>query len=177
MEFHYEIKIPKERIAVLLGTKGETKRKIERSLDVKMKVDSEEGDVTINGDDGLKLLTAQNIVKSIGRGFNPKIAMELLEEGYALELIDINEYTRESKKRLEQIKARVIGTGGKARKIIEEETNTKTVIYGRTIGIIGDYEGVRLARRAFESLLAGSRHTTVYEWLVKERKKRMANFY
>ena len=71
----------------------------------------------------------------------------------------------------------MIGTGGKARKVISEITNTDIVIYGKTIGIIGSYDGVRLARIAFESLLSGNRHTTVYDWLQKEKKKLKLSFY
>ena len=76
-----------------------------------------------------------------------------------------------------RLRSRIIGTGGKARKNVEELTNTNVVIYGKTIGIIGDYEAVRLARRAFESLLSGSRHSTVYSWLEKQRKKNKARWY
>ncbi len=177
MEFHYEVKVPKERIAVIVGVKGETKRKLEQKLDAKIKIDSEEGDIVITGEDSLKLHAAQNIIKAIGRGFNPKIALELADEGKALELIDIDDYTGDSKSRLVQIRARAIGTGGKTRRLVGELTNTDIVVYGKTVGIIGDYEGVKLARRAFESLLSGSRHTTIYDWLQKERKKRMVEMY
>src|SRR3989344_559916 len=133
MEFRYEIKIPKERVAVLVGTSGTIKRKIEKKLDIKMQINSKEGDVIVIGEDSLKLLSAQNIVKAVGRGFNPNIALEL--------------------------------------------TDTDIVIYGKTIGIIGSYEGVKLARIALDSLLGGSRHTTIYSWLEKEKKKRMATLY
>ena len=37
-EYQYELKIPKERIAVLIGKKGETKRVIERTTKTKLKV-------------------------------------------------------------------------------------------------------------------------------------------
>lgn len=170
MEFSYEVKIPKERVAVLLGTKGSMKKKIEKSLDIRLNVDSEEGDVVLQGEDSLSLMTGQNIVKAIGRGFNPEIAIELLDEENCLELINIDDYSGDSKDKIIRLRARVIGTGGKARTTIEELTGTKIVVYGKTIGMIGNYEGVALARKAFESLLGGSRHTTVYIWLEKHRK-------
>ena len=71
-EFSYEVKIPKERVAVLIGIKGETKRQIEQATQVKMDIDSEEGDVVITGDDGLALFSAREVIKAIGRGFNPE---------------------------------------------------------------------------------------------------------
>ena len=177
MEFSYDAKVPKERIAVLVGKKGEVKKELQKVLGIKVHVDSKEGDVLLQGDDGIVLLTAQNIVKAIGRGFNPDVAFELLNEENYLEIINIDDYTKSSKASFIRIKARAIGTGGKARTTIEELTNTHIVVYGKTVGIIGDYECVALARKAFESLLAGSRHTTVYSWLEKQRKSRKHLLY
>jgi len=177
MEFRYEIKIPKERIAVLVGIKGSVKRKIEKKLLIKMQINSDEGDIILIGNDSFNLLKAQNIVKAIGRGFNPNTAVDLANENTALEIIDITEYSGDSKKRLEQVKARAIGTGGKTRKIVSNLTDTDVVIYGKTVGLIGSYEGVKVARLAFESLLSGSRHTTIYAWLEKEKKKSKGNIY
>lgn len=171
MEFSYEVKIPKDRVAVLIGVKGKVKKKIEKTLNIEMTIDSKEGDVVLQGDDSLLLVTAQNIVKAIGRGFNPDIALELLGEESYLEIIDISDYSGESKTKLTRLKSRIIGTGGKARKTIEKLTDTNIIIYGKTIGIIGNYESVSLARKAFESLLGGSRHSGVYSWLEKHRKE------
>ena len=78
MEFSYEVKIPKERVAVLVGVEGSVKKEIEHRLKIKLVIDSKEGDVVLTGDDSLMLLTGQNVVKAIGRGFNPNIALELL---------------------------------------------------------------------------------------------------
>ena len=152
MEFNYQARIPKERIAVLLGVKGVTKKLIEKRLGIKIKVDSEDGIVDLQGDDSLNLVDDNN----------------------QLEIIDITTYTGDSKKKLIRIRARVIGEGGKTREYIEKLTDTNIVIYGKTVGIIGNYEVVGLVRRAFEGLLSGQRHSTVYTWLeknVKERKQ------
>ena len=45
-----ELKIPKERISMLLGTRGAIKRKIERLTQTRITVNSEMGDVMIDGD-------------------------------------------------------------------------------------------------------------------------------
>ncbi len=178
MEFNYSVKIPKERIAVLVGKDGRIKKKLEKMLNVKMNIDSNEGDVFIQGEDGIVLMICQNIVKAIGRGFNPDFAFELIEEGNYLEIMDIDDFSNKNKKSRIRLKSRVIGTEGKARKTIEELTNTHVSVYGKTIAVIGSYENAELARKAFESLLTGSRHSTVYHWLEKERKKRkMEGFY
>ena len=61
MEYNYELKMPKERIAVLIGKAGETKKSIENATKTKINVDSVEGEVTIRGDDALGLYTAREI--------------------------------------------------------------------------------------------------------------------
>ena len=167
MDYIYELKIPKERIAVLIGSKGKIRRKIEKKLQVKLDIHSKEGNVKLLGEDSLTLLTAQNIVKAIGRGINPEKAIDLLEEDVVLETLDITDYTRNSKKRLITMRGRIIGTRGKSRQHLEELTQTHISVYGKTITIVGSYHYVSLARKALESLLNGSRHATVYAWLEK----------
>lgn len=173
MEFQYEVKIPKERIAVLIGKKGEIKRRLQKKLNVKIEIDSQEGDVIITGEDSLNCVLTQNIIKAIARGFTPQESLELLKEDTAFELLDTTDFVGKEKNRQKRIKARVIGTDGKARKAIEEMTETKIVIFGKTVGIIGEYQNVHLARRALESLLGGSQHKGVYLWLEKQKKKMM----
>ena len=45
-----ELKIPKERVAVLIGEKGATKRKIQKQTKTKLTITSE-GDITIDSED------------------------------------------------------------------------------------------------------------------------------
>ena len=54
-EYSYDLRITKDRIAVLIGTKGETKNDLEKETGCKINVDSKEGDVTISGKDALQL--------------------------------------------------------------------------------------------------------------------------
>lgn len=171
MDFIIELKIPEERIAVLIGTRGEVKKNIEKKLEVKIKIDSKEGDVLISGDDSLNLQTAENIVRAIARGFNPEVALLLLNEENIFETIDITNYSGKSKKKLIRLRGRAIGLEGTSRINIESLTNTHIMVFGKTVSIIGDFEHVELARKAFESLLAGSRHSTVYAWLEKQSKE------
>ena len=170
MEYMYELRIPKERVAVLIGTKGETKKEIEEQTKCKLDIDSNEGDIKIMGKDTLDMLNAQEIIKAIGRGFNPDVAFLLLNQNYTFEIINILDYVGKSKKSAARVKGRVIGTEGKARRTMEEITNSHISVYGKTISIIGESEYVPIARRAIESLLGGSPHSIVYAWLEKQRK-------
>ncbi len=177
MNFNYEVRLPRERIAVLVGVKGRVKKEIEQRLGIKLKVNSKTGDIILEGEDSLCLLTGQNIVRAIGRGFNPLVAFELLDEDVVFESLDMTDYAGNNEKSLIRVRARVIGTEGKARKYVEQLAGCRVVIYGKTIGIIGHYENASLARKAFEGLLSGQRHATIYAWLEKQRKNMKYRMY
>lgn len=169
-DISYELKIPEERVAVLIGANGETKKEIEQETKCHLDI-SKEGDVTITGDDGLMLFTTKEIVRAIARGFNPKIALLLLKPDYMLEIIDMKDIAGKSKNTMERLKGRVIGSGGKSRAEIERLTDTHISIYGKTIGILGEMGTVSLARQAVAMLLQGSMHKTVYQFLEKKKKE------
>ena len=79
MKFSYELKIPKERIAVLVGKGGKVKSRLEHELGISVRVDSSEGEIILSGDDSLKLKTGESVVTAIGRGFGPREAFLLLK--------------------------------------------------------------------------------------------------
>ena len=168
-EFSYELKIPKERVAVLIGKKGETKRKIEELTNTKMLVDSKEGDIFVSGNDALSLFSVKDILKAIGRGFNPDVALQILKPDYVFEMIEIGDFARTQNDSL-RLKGRVIGTEGKSRSQIEELTETNICVYGKTIGIVGRQDNVPVAKRAIDMLLSGSPHANVYKWLERMRR-------
>jgi len=170
-EFSYELKIPQERVAVLIGKNGEVKKNIEEDTKTKIKVDSLEGDIFVYGKDALGLYTAREIIRAIGRGFNPEIAKLLLKQDYAFEYIDLAEYAGKSKNTLLRLKGRVIGKDGKSRQLIEELSEAYVSVYGKTVCIIGTAESASIAKRAVEYLLQGSTHASVYKWLENKRRE------
>lgn len=172
--FSYEVKIPRDRIAVLIGKGGSLKKEIEEATHSKLIVDSSEGDVVVEGDDPLQLFSTKNIIRAIARGFNPEVALRLLNADYAFELIEVKEFVK-NPEHIARVKGRVIGKEGKTRQIIEELTDTNICVYGKTIGIIGSAEKTGVARRAVEALLSGSPHANVYTWLERQRKRNMLN--
>jgi ribosomal RNA assembly protein len=174
-EFSYELKIPKERVAILIGKEGCVKRQIETSTNTTLKIDSDEGDVFISGDDALTLYSAREVVKAVARGFSPENSLLLLKNDYVFEIINLPDLVK-SKPAMMRLKGRVIGHEGKSRRIIEEMTDCVISVYGKTIGIIGRVENVDVARTAVDMLLEGSPHANVYKWLEKKRKdSRMFN--
>ena len=165
------IKIPKDRIAVLIGAKGKDKRLIEKQAKIRLQIDSKEGNVTIEGEDNFQVYLTKLIVKAVGRGFNPKSSLELLQENHIIEFINVQDYAGKSKNKLARLKSRIIGTEGKARKTIQAITSTNIVIYGKTVGIMGETENVMIARRAIENLLKGSKHGSVYYRTERDKDK------
>jgi len=175
-EINYELKIPEERVAVLIGTDGQAKKEIEEQTKSKLEI-SKDGDVLISGEDGLLLFTAKDIVRAIGRGFNPKIALQLMKTDYIMEIIDLSEVLGKNKNTIDRLKGRVIGREGKSRQEIERVTDTYISIYGKTIGIIGEITQVSLARQAIAMLLEGSMHKTVYQFLDRKKKEILFSWF
>lgn len=169
MEYALEIKIPKERVAVLIGKNGETKKELEEYTGARIDVDSKEGDVKITGEDSLKMYAAKEVIRAIGRGFNPEISKLLFKPDYVLEVIPLLDFVKH-KGHFERIKGRVIGANGKSRETIENLTGTYISVYGKTVGVLGRAEDVVISMKAVESLLQGSPHANVYKLLEKNRR-------
>ena len=96
--------------------------------------------------------------------------MQLLKQDYCFESIDMTDFARNAND-VARVRGRVIGTNGKSRKKLEELTETRISIYGKTVGIIGQIEKVDLAKKAIENLLNGSPHTKVYSKLERNKKE------
>ena len=169
-----KVRIPVERVGVLIGPKGSVKAEIESQCKVKLSIDSETGEVEISStpemEDPSLLLKAQNIVLAIGRGFSPMVALKLLDDDYMLEIIDLRGLIGHSRKNLIRIKGRIIGEKGKTRRIIEESTGANVSIYGHTVALIGRHDEVAVAREAVQRLAYGSEHSAVYRMLGKRRR-------
>ncbi len=170
-EYQYELKIPKGRIAVLIGKDGCVKNEIEGETKTKLNIDSKEGDIFVSGEDALGLYSAREVIKAIGRGFNPEIALLLLKQDHVFEVIILGDYAGKSKEDLLRLKGRVIGKEGKARKVIEDLTECYICVYGKTIGVIGPIEKATIAKQAIEILLRGSTHANIYKFLEKKRRE------
>ncbi len=169
MSISSRVRIPKSRIGVVIGRKGETKAEIESLAGVNIQVDSEDGSIIITSSDKTidptYVWKARDIIKAIGRGFNADKAFYLIDDSIYLETIQLEG----SKNNIKRLKARLIGEKGKARNMIESGTDTYISIFGSQISIIGDLEEIRSAKEAIEMLIRGSKHGTVYRLLEQKR--------
>ncbi|MEM3723439.1 MAG: KH domain-containing protein [Candidatus Hadarchaeales archaeon] len=165
------LRLPKDRIGVAIGPDGSVKKEIERKTGTTITLDSETGEVKIDGKEPLGVLRAGEIIKAIARGFSPERAFRLLREDQFLDIIDITEYVGDSRKSVERMKGRIIGKDGRAREAIERATGALISVYGKTVGIIGEAEQLRFVREAIDLLLRGAEHSTLYRFLEQKRKK------
>ncbi len=162
------VRIPIDRIGVLIGKNGSTKEKLESVSGTKLSIDSDEGDVTIDAThaaDPAMAIALANVVTAIGRGFSPQKAMLLLQDNYFIEVFDIRDYVGKRKDSVTRMRARIIGSGGKTRQIIEELTGAFVSVFGNTVAVIGDDLQIDVAKRAIEMVLCGSEHAAVYHFL------------
>lgn len=175
-----ETRITQERIGVLIGKKGQTKRDIEEKTKTKILVDSREGLVSVEGEDADGFLQAVEAVKAIARGFSPERAAILLEDpDLYLEIIELSDFDLNDAK-MARIRGRIIGRDGRSRSQIEDMSSTEISVYGKTVGIIGTIDQVKIAREAVEMLIKGVSHESVYSFLEKKKrelKQDMLNYY
>jgi ribosomal RNA assembly protein len=174
MSFEKLIRIPNDRIAVLIGKSGSVKSKIEEICHVSLDIDGSTGEVWIKSNDDVEKIEpfkAMEIVTAISRGFSPENALTLIKGENALHVIDLREFGGKSSSNIERIKGRLIGESGKARRNMENLTGTLISVYGKTVSIIGDTTNLRLAVDAIASISSGSMHGAVYNKLETANRK------
>jgi ribosomal RNA assembly protein len=153
--------VPKDRVKVI---KDEVvRRRLKKELNVSIWF---EGNCVILEGEGVDIYLAKTIVKAMGRGFSPTNASRLFDESQMFESIELNQY---SDGKVKIIKARLIGTGGKAWRMIEKLSGCSLSVYGKTVSMIGTYEQLNIAREAVQMIIRGSRHSKVYGFLFQSQ--------
>jgi ribosomal RNA assembly protein len=173
MLYHETIRVPEDRVGVIVGRNGKVRRRVEQLTNVKIDVNSE-GIVTItapeNTEDPVLAWKARDIIRAMARGFSPKNALSLIDDDARLLVISLREVVGSSQNQMKRVAGRIIGENGRTRRVIEETTETKISIYGKTVSIIGVGPGLDYARRAVDMLIAGAPHSAVYSRLEKMRR-------
>jgi len=153
--------------AKTIGKIKKNKYMLERKLKVKIEIKNKQ--IFLYGKELNKYL-AEKILRAIDRDFPIKIAFLLLNPDNMLEEINIKEFTR--KKNLSLVKARIIGTKGKALKTVTQLSDRYFTLKGNTVAIIGETTKIKEAITAMKSLIHGSKHAKVYSYLEKSRRRR-----
>ena len=170
-------RVPKERIAVLIGAKGATRRQLEQQAGRKrLVIDCDSGDNSgewpVTGEfDPVKALKLSDVIKAIGRGMSPEKAMQLLQDDWFFEIVDLRTFVGKRQNQLRRVRSRLIGSKGRIRRMIESLTGCEISIYNSTVVIVGDELGLAFARQSVEMIASGSEHGTVLSMLEKGRKR------
>ena len=170
-------RVPQGRIAVLIGVKGVTARSLHKAAGCKeFNIDSDTGDVEViwgepGSYDPVKAMKLPDVIKAIARGMAPKAAIRLLQDDHFFELVDLRDFVGKRANQQRRIRARIIGSEGKIRKLIEGLTNTEITIYKSTVVLVGHEEGLAAARVGIEMIAGGAEHGTVLNFLEKDRRR------
>ena len=174
MSMEHLSRVPKDRIAVLIGKSGKTRKMIEDSCRGKLSIDSQTGDVSISweGDpDPVRRMKVPDVITAIARGIAPERAIRLMSDDVFLRMYDIREWVGRQPNQTRRMRSRLIGRNGRIRTLIEEMSKCEIAIYGSTVAVIGDNEGLALAAPAIEGILEGSEHSTVLFGLEQDKKR------
>ncbi|MEM0155573.1 MAG: KH domain-containing protein [Thermoplasmataceae archaeon] len=164
--------VPKERLPMIIGREGMTKRKLEKLGNVALNIDSAGGLVSVEQkNDALKANLTLSVVHAISRGFNPEVAFSIFDDYMQLIVISLRDFAKPGSRRIEEIRGRIIGRGGKTRRVIESLTSTHISVYGDTVSIIGDYVSIQYSREAISMIISGKKHRSVYQYLEKKAKE------
>ncbi|GIT41668.1 MAG: hypothetical protein Ct9H300mP10_06780 [Methanobacteriota archaeon] len=86
-------------------------------------------------------------------------------------MYDIREWVGRQPNQTRRMRSRLIGRNGRIRSLIEEISRCEMAIYGSSVLVIGDEDGLDLAAPAIEGILQGSEHSTVLHGLEQDRKR------
>jgi len=168
------LEIPVDRVGVLIGHKGETKKDFENRFKIKLTIDSKTGEITIDEheiEDPLVVIQIENIIKAIGKGFSPNNAIKLLDDNADFFIFDLHDYVGKKDIHIRRVKSRVIGREGKTKHVLEELTDSKISVYGHTVSIISDVMKMNILKKSIDMLLTGCKHTTVYRFAEAQMKE------
>ncbi len=99
------VKVPLDRVGVIIGPEGSVKQLIEQKSATTLDIDSKTGSIEIKDTkDPLLAMQTVDVIKAIGRGFNPDKAMRLFDdELLTLEIMDLSQIA-DTPKELKRLK-------------------------------------------------------------------------
>ena len=177
MSFQQVVKVPRDRIGVIIGKKGKVKGQIQDRCNVLIEIDSKTGDAIISLQSKempteMEPFKAVEVISAISKGFSPRRAYRLIDgDDDSFQLIDLRDYAGKSSNSMERIKGRIIGEEGKSRRTIEDLSGTYISVYGHSVGIIGTSDQIKIASDAVTMLSKGKSHKTVYNMLQEAKRK------
>lgn len=143
------------------------KYKLEEELNIKIEV--KDNEIILEGNP-LDLYAAENVINALDRNFPLNVALLLKRSDYVMEDIPIKNLVRKGRN-LEEVRGRIIGTKGKSLKLISDLSECYVVLHENVVSLIGTFEKIKDAQIALQNLIKGSKHSKVYNYLERTRKK------
>lgn len=140
---------------------------IEKRLPVKVIIKNKRA--IISGEK-LAEFVAYEIIRAVDFGFDIEDALLLLNDKFTLQFVNIKDYTR--KKNFAEVRARIIGTNGRAKGTVADLTGSVIVVHENQVGILVDDDHLDSALQAVISLTRGAKHANVFAYLEKQNKER-----
>lgn len=162
-----QVYIPKER-ARKLKSERDLVEHAERRTHCKIKIDDDDT-IEITGD-AYGEFNARSVLQAFGRGFEMETACKLCDDSYYFSSTDLEQIFG-SEKRIQQVKARVIGENGKTKRYIENVSMAKISVYGNTVSIIGTIDEMTEAKAAIDTLIEGGAHRLAYTRMEAAHRK------
>jgi len=163
--------LDKDRIPVFIGKSGSQKRAFEKKFACKIDVNSKTGEVVIDyGDDSVAGFVLANIVHAVNYGHSPEHAMQLENETFVIDTIDVKDYVKDSR-RLKVVMGRIIGKEGSTRKVVEDITKCSISVKDHFVSVIGPYENTLLVHEALSMLIKGASHKSLYSYLERNKSQ------
>ncbi|MEM3405741.1 MAG: KH domain-containing protein [Candidatus Pacearchaeota archaeon] len=145
------------------------KKRLEKELNVKLKIDKNNKQIFFEGD-SVDIYSAERVIDALDKNFSEEISFLLLNSDYILENIPIKKFTRKTRL-MKDIKARIIGKNAKSIKLIEQLSDCYITLHDNEVSIIGTFDKIREAENAIKNLISGYKHSKVYNYLEKSRKR------
>jgi ribosomal RNA assembly protein len=149
---------------------GRNKKMLEKKLGVTIK--TFQGKVMIEGS-AEDIYDAEQVFQALDFGFSLQRALLLKEEDFVFQKVHIHEHT---KRNLVDVKARLIGTKGKTKRVLSQLSDCEIMIKEGEVGVIGYVEDVEDTVVAIINIIKGSKQSNMYKFLEKRGKQKKDDF-
>lgn len=113
---------------------------------------------------------ASLVFEAIEFGFSIRQALQLKNDDIIFRRIHIRDHTR--RKNLNEVRARVIGTRGKTRRVVEHVSQCMVIVHDSEVGLLGNVHEIEAAETALINLIKGTKQSNVYRYLERQNSRR-----
>jgi len=149
----------------------QNKERLEEELEVK--ITTKEKEVFVDGKAEDEYV-AEMVIEALDFGFPFSTAFLIKRQDFVFEKLNIKDFTK--RKDLSKVRARIIGKDGKVLRTLSNLTNCFFELKDNQIGIIGLPEEIKIAQNSWVSIIQGSKHANVYNFLEKHKPVEIEDF-